>query len=104
MALPLAACALSSCATVPLATQIDTANNAVTIVLVDTDNAYKAGLITKAQAEAVNTITHQVNPLLDSAAAAVAANDPTSASKTLNLVNSLLAGLNAYVPPKTGAK
>jgi hypothetical protein len=51
------------------------------------------------------TIAHQINPLLDSAAAAAASGDAAGATKTMTLINSLLAGLQAYVPPASlGAK
>lgn len=90
---------LVSCATQSPAQQILNADNSVTAIVTATDAALNAHLITPAQAQSVSTIAHQVNPLLDSARAAVTANDTAGASKTLNLVNALLAGLQAYVPP-----
>jgi hypothetical protein len=88
-----------ACATAPtLDSSLYTATQTVTAVEASTDAAYKAGLITKAQAQSVSTIAHQVNPLIDSARAAEKA-DPTGATNTLALVNVLLAGLQAYVPP-----
>lgn len=80
------------------------ADQAVATILVSTDAALKAQLITAAQAQSVSTIAHQVDPLLDSAKAAVAAANLPSASSTMTLVNSLLAAMQAYVPataPKT---
>jgi hypothetical protein len=86
-------------------TQVDNANKAITLVLTTTDQAYQAKLITKPQAQSVSTIAHQINPLLDSAAAAAASGDAAGATKTMTLINSLLAGLQAYVPPASlGAK
>lgn len=78
--------------------QIYAADQAVTTIVTGTDAAYNAKLITKAQAQSVSTIAHQVNPLLDAARAALAMNDTASASKTMALVAALLAGLQAYVP------
>ena len=91
---------LASCATTStdLNHQIYVADQAVTSVVSSTDAALNAHLITKKDAQAVSTIAHQVVPLLDSARVAVAANDTAGAGKTLALVNSLLAGLQAYVP------
>jgi hypothetical protein len=91
--------ALSACATQSLEQKILTADRSVTAILAGTDGALNSHLISSAQAQSVSAIAHQVNPLLDSARAAAAANDPANASRTLNLVNSLLAGLGAYVPP-----
>jgi hypothetical protein len=71
----------------------------VTVVLTATDQALNANLITNEQAKSVSTITHQISPLLDSAKAANAVSDTAGATKTMNLVNALLAGLQAYVPP-----
>jgi len=109
--LAIAVAALASCTllqTQTMQSQIDTANKAVTLVLTTTDSALQAKLITKAQAQSVSTIAKQIEPLLDSAAAAAAASDSAGATKTMTLVNSLLAGLKAYVPPAspttTGAK
>jgi hypothetical protein len=75
------------------------ADRAVTTVLTATDGALNAHLITAAQAQSVSTITHQISPLLDSAKAANAASDTAGATQTMNLVNALLAGLQAYIPP-----
>jgi hypothetical protein len=75
------------------------ANQVVTSIELGTDQALKAGLITSTQAQSVSTIVHQVNPLIDSVRAAEAANNPTAANQTMNLIDSLLAGLQAYVPP-----
>jgi hypothetical protein len=82
--------------------QILTADQAVTIILTATDNALLAKIITPAQAQSVSTIAHQVDPLLDAAKAANAAGNASSASSTLTLVNALIAGLQAYVPPPQG--
>lgn len=71
----------------------------MTLVEASTDTAFRNGLMTVNQAEAVSAIAHQVNPLLDAARAASQAADPAQANKTLALVNQLLAGLKAYVPP-----
>lgn len=91
---------LASCAsTASLDQKIYAADQGVTTIVVSTDAALKAKLITPAQAQSVSTIVHQVDPLLDAARAANAANNPASATSTLNLVNTLLAGLKAYVPP-----
>lgn len=90
---------LSSCATQSIDQQILTADRAITIVVTSTDAALNAHLITAAQAQSVSTIAHQINPLLDSARAANQAADTAGANKTLILVNSLLAGLQAFVPP-----
>lgn len=76
-------------------------NQTVTAVETGTDAALTAHLITAPQARAVSTVLHQINPLIDAAKAAENANDPTSANKTLTLINALLAGLQAYVPPAT---
>lgn len=91
--------ALASCATQSIDEQILTANRTVTLIEASTDAAFRNGVITVNQAEAVSTIAHQVNPLLDSARAASRAANPTEANKTLALVQQLLAGLQAYVPP-----
>lgn len=77
--------------------QLYAANQTVTSVEIGTKAALEAGLITKAQAQSVSSILHQVNPLLDIARAAETSN-PTTAANTLGLVNQLLAGLQAYVP------
>lgn len=92
---------LSSCATQSIDEQILTANRTVTLVEASTDAALLSHAITPDQAQAVSTIAHQVNPLLDSARAASRAQDPAGANKTLALVDRLLAGLQAYVPPAT---
>lgn len=95
---------LSSCATLT-ASNIDAkilaADQTMAAVLTATDSALNANLITAAQAQSVSTIAHQVDPLLDSARAATAAADTAGATKTMTLVNALLAGLAAYVPPTT---
>jgi hypothetical protein len=96
--LPLILLALSACATQSLDQKLLTANRSVTAILAGTDGALNSHLISSAQAESVSVIAHQVNPLLDSAKAAADANDPANANRTLNFVNSLLAGLGAYVP------
>jgi hypothetical protein len=95
----LATLLVASCTTLSLDQQIANADQAVTDITTATDDALLVKLISPAQAQSVSTIVHQVNPLLDSARAASEANDPTNASKTLNLVSTLLAGLKAYVPP-----
>jgi predicted component of type VI protein secretion system len=87
------------CATTKPDQMILAADRSVTVVLTSTDSALNAKLISSSQAQSVSTIAHQVNPLLDSARAAYAAGDTAGATKTMNLVNALLAGLNAYVPP-----
>jgi hypothetical protein len=97
--LPLLLLLLTACATQSLDQKLLTANRSVTAIIAGTDGALNAHLISSAQAESVSVIVHQVNPLLDSAKAAADANDPANANRTLNLVNSLLAGLGAYVPP-----
>lgn len=102
--LPFVSLLLGACATLTTQQQIKTVNRDVTSILQSTDAALNAHLITKAEAQAVSAIAHQVDPLLDAAQAASAANDPTQANKTLNLVNTLLAGLTAYVPPVAPAK
>lgn len=79
------------------------ANQVVISVEIGTDQALNAGLITAAQARAVSVVAHQVNPLIDSVRAAEAANNPTAANQTMNLINSLLAGLQAYVPAPTSS-
>jgi len=92
---------LASCTTTTTANitqQIYVADQAVTSIVNSTDAALNAKLITKAQAQSVSTIAHQVAPLLDSARVAVEASDTAGATKTMQLVNSLLAGLQAYVP------
>lgn len=98
---PIAAAALHGCAALApqsIDSKLYAANQVVTSVELGTDQALNAGLITAAQARSVSTIAHQVNPLIDSVRAAEAANNPTAANQTLNLINSLLAGLQAYVP------
>lgn len=90
---------LCSCTTQSLDQKILAADRTVTIVLTSTDAALNANLITNSQAQSVSTITHQISPLLDSAKAASAASDTAGANKTMTLVNALLAGLQAYVPP-----
>jgi hypothetical protein len=90
---------LGACATQSLDQRILAADRTVTVVLTGTDSALNANLITAAQAKSVSTITHQISPLLDSARAANAAGDTAGATKTQTLVESLLAGLTAYVPP-----
>lgn len=90
---------LPSCATQSLDQKILAADRTVTVVLTSTDAALNANLITAAQAQSVSTIAHQLNPLLDSAKAASDASDTAGATKTMNLVNALLAGMQAYVPP-----
>ena len=97
--LPLLLVLLVACATQSLEQKILTANRSVTAVIAGTDGALNAQLISSAQAESVSVIAHQVNPLLDSAKAAADANDTDNANRTLNLVNTILAGLGAYVPP-----
>ena len=105
--LTLAILALAGCQTLGLSTpptldaQILAADQTMAAVLLSTDTALNAHLITPQQAKAVSAIAHQVDPLLDSARAASAAADVAGATKTMTLVNSLLAGLAAYVPPKT---
>lgn len=91
---------LVSCATTALGInqQIYVADQAVTSIVSSTDAALNAKLISKKDAQAVSTIAHQVAPLLDSARVAVVAGDTAGASKTMDLVNSLLKGLQAYVP------
>lgn len=89
----------TSCTTLSVDEQILAANRTVTLVEASTDAALLSHAITADQAQAVSTIAHQVNPLLDSARAASRAADPGAANKTLQLVNQLLAGLKAYVPP-----
>lgn len=103
-ALALLSTGIVGCATTTLDQKILAADQAVTVVETSADAALRAKLITPAQAQSVSTIAHQINPLLDSAKAASAASDTAGATKTLTLINSLLAGLNAYVPPTTGAK
>jgi hypothetical protein len=78
--------------------QILSAYQTVDAVIVSADAAYNAKLITKAEGQAVANIAHQVVPILDAAKAANAANDTANANKAMNLVNTLLAGLKAYVP------
>jgi len=68
-------------------------------VLVATDSALTAHLITADQAQSVSNITKQVGPLIDSAKAANDASDTAGANKTAKLIAQLLAGLKAYVPP-----
>lgn len=92
---------LVGCTTVPLDRQIYNADRGVTLVLQSTDAALLNHVITAAQAQSVSTITHQVTPLLDSAKAAVTVSDVAGATKTMKLVNALLAGLSAYVPGST---
>lgn len=102
---PLLLLSLSSCKGLNAPTidqQILAADQAVTTILTATDSALLAKLITPAQAKSVSTIAHQVDPLLDAAKAANAAGNAPSASSTLTLVNALLAGLQAYVPPPKG--
>lgn len=77
--------------------QILAADQAVTAVETGTDAALLAKLITPAQAQSVSVIAHQVNPLLDAAKAASIAGNTSSATATLTLVNSLLAGLQTYM-------
>ena len=92
--------ALGACATTQSIDQrIVAADRAVTLVLISTDDALNAHLITAAQAQTVSTIAHQVDPLLNAARAASAQNNQAAADSTMNLVNTLLAGLKAYVPP-----
>lgn len=84
--------------------KIFAANQVVTSIELGTDQALNAHLITATQARSVSTIAHQINPLIDSVRAAEAANNPTAANQTLNLINTLLAGLQAYVPaPAAGS-
>lgn len=94
---------LASCSSAPTTQsvnqQIYVADQAVTSIVGSTDAALNAHLISKAEAQSVSTIAHQVAPLLDSARVAVSSNDIPGATKTLALVNSLLKGLQAYVPP-----
>lgn len=78
--------------------EIDTANKAITLIEYNTDAALLAGRITKDQAQSVSAILHQINPLLDAAHAAVTLQDTAGATKAMDLVNSLLAGLSAYIP------
>jgi hypothetical protein len=94
------AAALASCTTTTasLQQQIYTADKTVDAIVVSADAAWKANLITVAQAQSVSTIAHQVNPLLDAAKAANEAGNSASASSTMTLVTKLLAGLQAYVP------
>lgn len=91
---------MAACKTAPAAIdqQIYAADKTVDAVILSTDAALKANLITAAQAQSVSTIAHQVNPLLDAAKAANEAGNSASASSTLTLVTKLLAGLQAYVP------
>lgn len=96
--------ALASCTTTgTVAEQLLAANKTVTLVEASTDAALLNHLITPQQAQAVSAIAHQVNPLLDSARAAADVEDVAGANKTLALVNELLTGLQAYVPPATTA-
>lgn len=90
---------LSSCATQTVDEQILSANRTVTLVEASTDAALLNHAISVQQAQAVSTIAHQINPLLDSARAASRAADTAQVNKTLALVQQLLAGLAAYVPP-----
>lgn len=96
----LALCACSSITPQSIDSKLYAANQTVVAVEQGTDDALKAGLITAAQAQAVSTVAHQINPLIDSVRAAEAANNPTAANQTMNLIDSLLAGLKAYVPAK----
>lgn len=90
----------SSCvSTGSLDEQILAADRTVTLIEASTDAALLSHAISAQQAQAVSTIAHQVNPLLDSARAASRASDPAQANKTLALVQQLLTGLAAYVPP-----
>lgn len=91
---------LASCksTSVSIDQQIYAADKTVDAVVVSTDAALKAKLITAAQAQSVSTIAHQVNPLLDAARAANEAGNSASATSTMTLVTKLLAGLQAYVP------
>lgn len=92
---------LASCTTTTAAginQQIYVADQAVTSIVSSTDAALNAHLIDKKDAQSVSTIAHQVIPLLDSARVAVASSDTAGAARTMTLVNSLLAGLQAYVP------
>lgn len=98
--LALSACtSLSALSPQTLDQKVYAVNQTSTAVAQGADVALKAHLITKAQAESVSVVLHQVNPLIDSARAAEAANDSTNANKTMNLISTLLAGLQAYVPP-----
>lgn len=90
---------LTACASQSFDAHLLTVNKGVTIVLQSTDSALNAHVISSKQAEAVSAVVHQVNPLLDSAKAANDANDKANADKTLRLIDTLLAGLKAYVPP-----
>lgn len=95
---------LVGCATLQpqsIDSKIYAANQTVTAIEQGTDLALKQGIITSAQAQSVSTVAHQINPLIDSVRAAEAANNPTAANQTMNLINSLLAGLQAYVPAAT---
>lgn len=92
---------LANCTTTSTASieqKIYEANAGVTAIISSTDAALNAKLITKAQAQSVSTIAHQVDPLLDAAKAANEAGNAASANSTLTLVTKLLAGLQAYVP------
>ncbi len=99
MTLPVFLLLFHGCATVPIDQQLLEANQSITVVVQSTDQALNAHLITPQEAQAVSTIAHQVAPLLDSAKAANDAHNSSEASSTLTLINSLLAGLKAYVPP-----
>jgi hypothetical protein len=91
---------LASCQTTApsIDSQILAADNAVTAIVASTDTALVAKLITAAQAQSVSVIAHQVDPLLDAAKAASAVGNASSANASLTLVNTLLAGLSAYIP------
>lgn len=97
---------LASCTTTTaegINQRIYAADQAVTSIVSSTDAALNAHLISKKDAQSVSAIAHQVIPLLDSARVAVAATDTAGAERTMGLVNSLLAGLQAYVPKAPAA-
>lgn len=79
------------------------AKRAEDVVIQAADASMRAKLISPDQAQSVSTIAHQVDPLMVSAKAAVDAGDTANATKTMALVNALLAGLKTYVPPPPGA-
>lgn len=100
---------LASCSTNPwqpasIEGDILVADHGITVIETNVDAAFLAGKITKQQAQAVSMIAHQINPLLDSARAAVIAKDQSGATRTMQLVNALLGGLVAYVPTSTPGK
>lgn len=95
--------AIPGCATTALPTQLVLAKQGEDIVIRNTDASLKAGLINATQAESVSNIAHQVDPLMETAQAAIVAGDTVGATKTLQLINALLAGLQTFLPPPTPA-